>query len=475
MLTFPIALARLTARRTPRRLLREVGIGVTVGVGLGMGVSLSVPWTFLVVAFYLFFVQAVGMTENDVFFDFRDLRRLGFRDVTPAYRLAYIAHYVSRDLYVANGLALAIPTVVLVVAGKGWLAVLLVELYLAALVLLTSHVHLAFRISSRARTTYLLGLFLPVPLAAGLHLAGVVLPADLVPLLPVVLAAATTLHVMAVDAAARRLRGNGLSSYSGRRYFAWVLRISPHLFKDLLLFRGLAVQNLVMGVALFALLAFDAPKDFIAPLVLLAVCHDNLFLARKDKAYRLVREDNLFRESVLPEDRWYLRHRKLLTLAVDVPVKLVVGAGLLLVTGGFRAEQVPVMVLVVVTGLVLDAPLPYRDSTLSRVLRSVLKYSVVVLFLLVAHFGWPLGSVVGYSAVLLVLYGVDVVSTYVRPGVLWSRRGAGFGIAPGPRARADRTSFRAPEPVGSAGTEGRAHVGVVGERELARLRGGDQG
>ena len=32
-----------------------------------------------------------------------------------------------------------------------------------------------------------------------------------------------------------------------------------------------------------------------------------------------------------------------------------------------------------------------------------------------------------------------------------------------------------PKVSGSAGTEGGAHVGVVGERELAGLRGGDQG
>lgn len=59
MLSFPIALARLTVRRTPRRLLREAGIGACVGALLGTGVSLSAPWTFLVVLFYLYIVQVV--------------------------------------------------------------------------------------------------------------------------------------------------------------------------------------------------------------------------------------------------------------------------------------------------------------------------------------------------------------------------------------------------------------------------------
>lgn len=427
MLSFPIALARLTVRRTPRRLLREAGIGACVGALLGTGVSLSAPWTFLVVLFYLYIVQVVGMTENDVFFDFRDLRRLGFREVTMSYRLAYIAHYLSRDMYIANALALGVPTVVLVVLGKAPLAVLLLMLYPASLVVLTSHVHLSFRISPRARTGYLSGLFLLIPLVAGLLLAGLTVPADLVAFLPVALVAVVVLHVMAVDAVARRLRGNGLSSFTGRRYFTWARRISPHLFKDLLLFRGLAAQNLVMGLALFALLAFDAPRSFLAPLVLLAVCHDNLFLARKDKSYRLIAEDNLFLESVLPADRWFLRHRKLLTLAIDVPVKAAVGALLLIITGGFRAEQAPVMLLVVATGLVLEAPLPYADSTLSRVLRSVLKYSMITLFFLGVQFGLPTAVAVWYCVALLALYGPDVLSTYLRPGILrpWRRPGPG--------------------------------------------------
>lgn len=451
MLSFAIGLARLTARRTPRKLVKEVVIGVTVGAALGTGVALSVPWSFLVVAFYLCLVQVVGMTENDVFFDFRDLRRLGFREVTLAYRLAYIAHYVARDMYVATSIALAVPTAVLILTGKVTFAVLLVLFYLSGLVLLTSHVHLAFRISERARTAYLMGLFLLVASAAGLVLAGVEVPAAAVPLLPVALGAAVTLHVMAVDQVSRRLRGNGLSSHSGRRYLAWVMRISPHLFKDLLLFRGLAIQNLVMGVALFALLAFDAPKAFMAPLVLLAVCHDNLFLARKEGAYRLVAEDNLFREMILPDDRWYLRHRKLLTLTVDVPVKLGVGTVMLILAGSLRAEQLPVMALVVVTGLVLDAPQPYRDSMLSRGLRSVLKYSVIVLFFFAAQFGWPLASVAVHCAALLVLYGPDVVSTYVRPRPVRLGRGARTGSVPEPCTVHAGAIVR--EPVGSTRPE----------------------
>lgn len=414
MTEFLSTLGRLTAARKPRHRLKEVGIGLVVGVLIGVGTALSPEWAFWVLLLYFASVHAVALTENEVFCDFRDFRRLGFREPTVAYRLAYVVHYVARDLYVANTIALALGSAIMIAVGKPWFALALLVLVLVNLAVLPSHVHLAFRLSARGTVAYIAALFVAV-IALALPLAlGVRIPPTLEPLLGVVLIAVGALHVLLVDRVASRLRGTGLSSFGGRRVFAWLRPAAPHLFKDLLLFHPLALQGLFIGLSLFAILVVGSAAGSVGALLLLALCHDNLFLARRAGAYRVLSEDTLFHEDRLPADRVLLRRTKLTTLAVDLPVKLAIAAVVMTAFGVFRLDQWLLMAAVLVTCFVVDAPLPYLNERIAVWLRYVSTYTPIILFMVVVSFDLPVVLVGLHCLVVTALHLPTFVTTYVR-------------------------------------------------------------
>lgn len=413
MREFVATLARLTASRKPRNLPREVLVGAAVGALVGLGGSLSPEWTFVVVLLYFAGVQAVSLTDNEVFSSFADFRRLGFREPTAGFRAAYVAHYVARDMYVANAVALAVGAGSLVLAGQTAWAVLLPALFAVNMLVIPSHVHLASRLSEKSRTRYILAmvvasLSLAVPLVAGLHV-----PSGLVPALPVLCVALGLVHTVLVDRMAARLRGNGLNSYGSRRWFTWAKRLSPHLFKDLVLFSGMAVQALVVSLAMFAILIVGTPPSMVTPIVMVAVCHDNLFLARRDGGYRILTEDPLFSEGKLRGDVMALRRRKLRLLALDLPLRLALASLVLALYGQFRLDHVALMALVMATALVVEAPLPWVDEVLTRRVRAAVGWALVIGFAVVVGAGMPLLFVVGLCALVLALHAPTFVRVHV--------------------------------------------------------------
>lgn len=439
MTEFLATLARLSATRKKRFPLKEAGVGVLMGALIGVGTALSPEWAFWMLLLYFASVQAVALTDNEVFSDFRDFRRLGFREASLSFRVAYMVHYVARDMFIANGVALVLGGTVMVAAGHPWFAVLLWVLAFANVLLIPSHVHLAFRMSERWRIAYIGGMFVAVLALAVPLILGVRVPADALPALPAVCLGITVFHALAVDRIAGSLRGSGLSSFGGRRWFAWLRPVSPFLFKDLLLFHGLAFQSLFMGLSLLAILAMGSPVSSLSGLILLALCHDNVLLARKEGAYRLVSEDTLFREERLPRDRTLLRRSKLRSLAVDLPLKLAIAAILLLASGAFRGDHLAVMAVVLATGFVVDAPLPYLKSRPGVWLRYAATYTGIILFLVVVSFDQPLWLVVVHCLVVAALYLPTFVACYLKPG--------DAGATPAPTPQTSAPQHREPVPV----------------------------
>ncbi len=379
---------RLTAQRKPRAPMKEALIGVGIGTMLAVGSFLNPDWTLWGVLLYLAVVQAISVTHNEVFASFGDFRRLGFTGVSLHYRVLYAVHYVARDLHLALGLGLSIGLAALLLAGHSGHAVLLTVLCLATLWVLPSHVHLAERLSDRARVGVIAAhliavLALIAPLAQGWS------PGRMLSGMAIAVAACALLYSAGIDRWARRSRANGLTSYRGRRGLVWVTRLSPHLFKDLVLFRAPALQSLVLGLALYALLAVGSPPSFLPALVALALCHDNLFLARRDKRYRLVGDDTLFRGERLPADADRLQRSKFVTVALDVPVKLAVAAALLAAAEVFRADLLVLLAMQLIVGYVICAPLPFLDDPLARYLRGAVCYALVVVLTVVCIAGVP--------------------------------------------------------------------------------------
>ncbi|MFZ1410084.1 MAG: hypothetical protein WAS07_01335 [Micropruina sp.] len=412
MLGFVTVLARLTALRKKRTTVKDVGLGLLVATLLAGGGLVAPQWCGWLLLLYFTSVQLLAFVENDVFFDFGDLRRLGFREPTIAYRLAYLTHYVARDNFVSNGIALGLGGAVLLASGRGWFAAWVVVTYLANLCLLPSHVYLASRMSGRGRTVYLCLLFtawllLLLPLALNGPL-----PDAWLPLAAPLTAGIVLVHIVAVDYAARRLRGNGLASFGGRRYLAWLAPISPFLFKDVLLLKGMILQRLAMGLSLFSLLAVGSPGSSLPGLALLALGSESLLFGRQEGAYRLLADDNLFDDKVLRADRGVLRRHKLVSLSLDVPITWVVIAGLLLALGQARADQLAAMAGVLLAALVVDAPALYQSTRLARVLRHAVRYSLLGVFVAVTLSGQSLTLLWAYLAIVICVYLPDLMSVY---------------------------------------------------------------
>lgn len=415
MRAFLATLARLTATRKPQNRLKEVGLGLLVGAVLGTGGLLSPEWMLWGVLLYCTSMQGVAMIDNDIFCDFRDFRRLGFREVSLAYRVAYVTHYVARDLYVATGIALVTGSTVLVIGGQPWYAAMLPTAYLASVVLIPSHVYLAFRIAERGKMMYLGGLYVVVlslaaPLALGWHL-----PPHATPLLVPLWCGTTLLHIAIIDRVAAHLRGNGVSTYGSRRFFTWLKPLSPHVYKDVLLCHGLVVQQLLLGFALLSILAVSTSPGSMSALILLALCHRNVFLGRKNKEYALYSEDFLFHERKLPADAHTLRRLKLRTLALDVPLKLVIAVIVLAFYGQARLDHLSLMGLILITALVIEAPLPHLANRIGRFTRHTASYMMIFTYTLVVTFDQSPVLMVAQCAVTMIVYGPSLFAAYARP------------------------------------------------------------
>lgn len=409
-------LARLTAARKPHFWVKETLIGLLVGLGLGIGAQFSVEWMLWLVAGYCISVQAVGMTDNEVFASFADFRRLGFRHPSGFYRLAYLTHYLARDMFVANGVSAVLGGVVMIVTGKAWAVVLLLALLLGNLALLPSRVHLADRMSERARTVYIGVLYVAlVALAGPLALGWSFPPRWAIPVGAAWLIVTVLLSFL-LDAVAARLTGAGSSSLGARRFFSWLKPLSPHLFKDAVLFHPMALASLAMGFTLFTVLAVGSPVTTVPALLMLALGHDNYLLARRKGSHRIVAEDPLFGEAKLPASAAQLRRSKLLSIATDIPVKMLIFGIILTAYGALRVDHLAAMLAVCVTVFVVQAPLPYSTGRLPLVLRYLATYAPLVMFLVVTQFNQPMALVWLLCGVTIATYLPTLISTFrIRP------------------------------------------------------------
>ena len=411
MLTFLPVLARLTVRTKKRIRVKEMALGVGVGVVMVIAGVWAMDWAVWALLLYGVGIQAVALSENDVFYDHGDVRRLGFRELTWRYRLVCLTQYVARDMFIANGLALTIGLVGLSVLGRPWAGVCLVVTYVGSLALIPSYVYLAPKLSEQRRmvcvcVSLVVVLGLVVPLVTGWRV-----PLADAPPLAAAVVAGFVVHLVAVDAVAIRLRGASVATLGGRRWLGWLAPHAPHLFKDLVLFQGMAAQSLLGVIALMTLLAIGSPPSMMPTLIMVAVWHDNLFLGRRNKRYRLLAVDPQFCEEKLSRDRARIRRSKLLTLSVDYPVKALVTV-VILAASGASWDPLACMLLVGAVLFLIAAPLPYIAEPLARFLRGLVGYLLVAGFAVGAWMGHLAPVVVG-CLIAAALYAPSLVRVYV--------------------------------------------------------------
>jgi hypothetical protein len=415
---------RIHLSRRKRRVVKEGLIGLAVGSVIALGSYFSAEWVMLAIVVYLYMTQVVAMTSNDVFFRFADLRRLGLRHPTWGYRAVYVIHYVLRDKFIATGVALPVGAVgISCTRGPGWMAFFLC-VYVANLYLLPSHVYLSARIASRAKTVYLLALLIPIGVTAMLLAMGLSLPLGSLAVIPTAWLGAMISYVLIIDQVAKRIRPKGREARGGRKAFAWLKTLSDFYFKDVLLFFSMVGGNMLMGLALFALIVQGAPPGLVPFCALFALAGTNLFLSRKNKRYRLVAEDTLFSELALPRDKMKLRRSKLRTLSSSILIQAVLYGVVVAAVDGFDPNWGPLVIAALICGLMLDAPLLYLDETVARWLRHFLKYIAIFAFLAVTFFDQS--ALVAWSvyAAIGVVYLPSVVSVFAHP----RRPSAGFNL-----------------------------------------------
>ncbi len=404
------SLALTTYRRRSSWPVREVLLGLALGGAFVVGATLSLDWAVWALLVYVVSVQAIGLTENDVFFTAGDLRLLGYREPSLGYRLAYLGHYVARDLTWALASALVVACGGLVAVGLPWAAGLVAALLLGSLALLPSHVFLASRASESARTRYVLALVGVVLAAAGGLALGYRLPPSWWAPAPGIVLAVGFGWLLLLDRISGRLRGRGLSGSGTRRWFAWLRPRAPFLFKDLVLFGGMIVQALLSGLAMFGILMSGSPALSVGALLLLTVCHDNWLLGRAHGRYRLQSEDPFFAEERLPADRRFLRRHTVLSLAVDVPLKLALAVAFLLTWDVFVLDHALLLAGTLVTVFVMEASLPWTTTPLARWLRGFLTYAMFGTYFAVTSLGQPLALAWVYAGTLVACYLPSLVA-----------------------------------------------------------------
>lgn len=376
MTRFARQLGILTLRRTEHRWVRELAIGAAAGVLCAAGMTLLPVWTVFALIAYGIVTQTVALVPNDVFWSFAELRRFGFASMTWPARVAYLAHYVARDLVGANASFLLVSSSL--VAWKVGLgeAALIWLVFLANLALIPSHIYLASRLSERGRNTYLAALWV------GLSLAGVTLAligptqvaADRVGAATV---AATALLILVVDRISARLRPSSAVHLGGRSPWLWLRRLAPFQFKDLVMFAPLLALGIGTSCALLALLAIDAKPHFIPFLTYLALGTDNSFLARRNKQYRIIAEDPWFSAQALPRDAAMLLQQKVGTLALDALIRATIGAAVIGIATS-RWDYAALMPAILLVGLILSIPLLRGTAATPRWLRRAVQYLVIV-------------------------------------------------------------------------------------------------
>lgn len=414
MMAFLCRLVSITAKRRPKRLVKEAVTGLVCGLVLGGVLYMSREWGLVLTWGYLLCQVAVSMSKNEIFFSDRDMRRLGFKRYGLDYCLAYGAHYVARDLYAANLLALMISTAMTVLLRPGWLCLMPLTLFLGPLVVLPGHVRLAERLPFNKRTLYLAALAgLLGVMVFGLVVLEWRFPAVVLELLPVIHLGVCALWAVSLapfTGPRSLLRGGRVKASP---MWAW---LPPHQWKDLRKEKGTALLYLAGGIGLFLVLIQGARPGDALGFALLVLAPNNLFLAKKEKRFRLLSEDPLFDEKRLSRDLVFLRRSKLLTIALDIPIKTLIIWGLGWGFGQPTIEEVVLVPILLTVANVVMAPVPFRAASGIEGLRLVSISGLVALYLVLRNSpGGPLAVWLGCLLVLL-LYARDYAKI-----ALWSR------------------------------------------------------
>lgn len=404
MLKFWRQWTRLHFQRFPVKVGNDLLIGLIVGVALSIGLSMSAQWTLIVVMVYLCLTQIISMNTNAVFFDFTEFKQLGFNHPTLTYKGAYIIHYLLRDKYLSTIIALAISCACLLLTQQAAWIIFLVTALLANLLILPSHVYLSFRITSTTRMVYSCALLVPSAIAAVATLLKFHPSNHSLIVMSFVLLVGVMAYNTLIDQIAMRVHGPGRTMIRSRLPFLGFRRISVFLFKDAVLFSGMAGLGILTGIALFLLLRQGSPREMVPFCGLLALGSTNLLMARKDKQYRLLAEDSLFSELSIPRDRVFLRRSKLLTLTFSVMIQLLLYGLLIGFSHMLTLNHLPLVIVIMTTTLILDAPLLYQYKPLTMWMRTALKYCMIALFLMVTFGGLSSTAVYSYSVVVFMCY-----------------------------------------------------------------------
>jgi hypothetical protein len=377
----------------------------------------SPQWTLFALLLYCVFTQFIAMDSNGIFLSFRDWYRLGFRRPSWTYRIAYVTDYVMRDWWLADILALIVCLFGAIVQSKTLWGVIIWIVWVVNLCVLPSHAYLGFRTTAKARTIYLTILMSFLGGAALLYATGFDLPDWVWSWMPLWWPIFCMIYLLGLDVVTSRIHTPGFDTHGERRIFAWIRPLSPFLFKDLLLFYGMAVGAVFLaGCLFFALLptANGLPK-MLTVNAFIVLGWINLFMARKEKNYRLIAEDNVFSEQALPRDGRFIRHRKFGTLALGAMIPFALCCIVALsVSSSWRILLLAAAVFA--AGLVIDAPLIIRRGALARRLRTVVKYSMILLLAPVIYTGGSEWSILVYCGVLCLLYAPSCIRVYgIRP------------------------------------------------------------
>ncbi|MDO5094779.1 MAG: hypothetical protein Q4D79_15430 [Propionibacteriaceae bacterium] len=414
MMTFLARMVSITAKRRPKRPIKEAVTGLVCGLVLGGVPYLSREWGLALTWGYLLCQVAVSMSKNEIFFSDRDMRRLGFKRYGLGYCLAYAAHYVARDLYVANLLALMISTAMTALLRPGWLCLMPLTLFLGPLLVLPGHVRLAERLPSHRRTLYLIALAgLLGAMVFGLVVLDWRFPTVVQELLPMihlgvcVLWAVSLVPFAGPRAPLRRGRVKVSSTW------AW---LPPHQWKDLRKEKGSALLYLAGSVGLFLVLIQGARPGDALGFALLVLAPNNLFLVKKEGSFRLISEDPLFDEKRLIRDLVFLRRSKLLTIALDIPIKTLIIWGLGWGFGRPTIEEVVLVPVLLTVANVVMAPVPFQAVSGIEGLRLVSVSGLVALYLVVRNSPGELLAVWLGCLLGLLLYARDYAKV-----ALWFR------------------------------------------------------
>ena len=403
MKAFLVRLARLTVARHKHRLLHEVVLGMLAGGALGFVITSTLEWATVVLLLYLVCVQAVALVKNQVFFSTSDLRVLGFRNYNLEFWLAYMCHYLARDMFVANFVAILISTGFLIFAGQGWLVLMPLFSYMSVLILVPGNVYLGKDLRDSTRVAYVgAGLFV-VCVAATFVAFGLKFSDGIRPVLPVVFLASSIVGSILMRPIGSLLH---YSEARGDRIRWWRLLtwLPVHQVKDIRKEIGHAVLMILGGMAFFTILVIGAAPKTMAPLALIAVALENSFLGKKDGKYRLTNDDPLFSETKLPLDYLFLRRSILLTVALDVPVKVVIVWGIILATGGFTWVHAITAAVIILIINIIQAPMLFMNSKLARGLRYPVPLVVIILYLVLAELGDTLAPLWICCVVAVVFY-----------------------------------------------------------------------